>query len=515
MQSAETNGVTNECLNISDVGQKFRSKVAAATIRGAMTVAVLSALLLMAARPAQAQTESVLYNFTDSPDGANPESRLTFHGGNLYGTTYSGGLGSGTVFELSPNGSGGWTEAVLYNFCSALPSCADGSNPTYSHVIFDSLGNLYGTAYAGGANGYGVVFELSPAGETWTETVLYNFANSPDGANPVNGLIADAVGNLYGTTYGGGTTGNGTVFEMSPSGGGWTEKVIFNVNSTYSGLTMDTHGNIFGTTYRSVYELAPNGKGGWRPTTIFTFTSANGPEDGSNPNGTPAVDGAGNIYGTTYGGGKNGNGTVYKLNSGVSGWTLQILYVFGNKGAHALGGVVLDSAGNVYGTTSEGGKYTDGVVFELAPNGTGGYTYQILHNFDGEDGNDPYDSLIMDSAGYLYGTTYLGGSSGDGAVFEVNPKATLPTVTIRATPSQSTEGEAVTFTATITSSVGPPPDGEMITFEPIGEAPLVGGKASYTTSALPVGKTNVRAVYWGDLNFLESKSLYRGYIVNP
>lgn len=517
MQSAENNSVTDGYLKIFEVGCRRRStKVADVTIRRAFMLAVLSALLLIAARPAQAQTESVLYSFTGSPDGANPESRLTFYGGNLYGTTYSGGLGFGTVFELSPNGSGGWTETQLYNFCS-LSSCADGANPTYSYVIFDTVGNLYGTAYEGGANGYGVVFELSPAGASWTETVLYSFANSPDGANPVNGLIVDAVGNLYGTTYGGGKTGNGTVFEMTPSGGGWKEKVIYTFNATYAGLAMDAQGDIFGTTYRAMFELSPNGSGGWRPTTIFTFAK-NVARNGSNPNGTPVLDSAGNVYGTTYGGGTNGDGVVYKLSPGTDGtWTDYILHDFSEQGANPLGGVVLDSAGNIYGTTTQGGKYTDGVVFELVapPSGTGAYKYKTLYAFDGEDGNDPYDSLIMDSAGYLYGTTYLGGSSGDGAVVEVNPNAIATTTTLKASPNPSTSGEVVTFTATVTSSAGPPPDGEMVVFEPIGEAPLVGGTATFTTSALPVGKTNVRAVYFGDLNFKLSRSLYQGIVVNP
>src|SRR5208282_1068891 len=232
-----------------------------------------------ATHPAKAQTEAVLYNFTGNPDGANPESRLTADSaGNLYGTTYSGGLGSGTVFELSPNSSGGWTETVLYNFCSES-NCGDGANPTYAYVTFDSQGNLYGTAYAGGANGYGVVYKLTPGQSGWTETVLYSFANSPDGANPVNGLIMDAAGNLYGTTYAGGSGGNGSVFELTPSGGNWTEEVIYNISSTYSGLAMDAHGNIVGTTYRTVFKLKPNGSGGWNPNVIFTF--ANGAKKGT------------------------------------------------------------------------------------------------------------------------------------------------------------------------------------------------------------------------------------------
>jgi uncharacterized repeat protein (TIGR03803 family) len=494
--------VTKSRLNVVNVGPRFRStKVAAATVRSLMTLAVLSVMLLSASRSAQAQGEAVLYSFGGGSDGANPESRLTPQGGNLYGTTFGGGLGSGTVFELSPNGSGGWTETVLYKFCSAQ-NCADGANPTYSYVTFDSRGNLYGTAYAGGANGYGVVFELSPAQSGWTETVLYSFANSPDGANPVNGLLMDTAGNLYGTTFAGGITGNGTVFEMTSSGGKWTERDIYDISSTNSGLTMDAHGDIFGTTYRTVFELIPNGSGGWNPTVIFTFTNA--AKTGWNPNGTPVLDSAGNLYGTTLTGGLNGGGTAYKLiPAKVGKWTEQILHAFGAPNSHPLAGLVFDSSGNLYGTTSQGGRFGDGTVFELAA-ANGSYTYKVLLAFTGEDGNAAYASMIW-GGGHLYGTTFLGGSSGNGTVFAVNPKAAVTTTTLTSSPNPSNFGQTVTFTAKVTPA---PPDGELITFEMIGQAPLVGGKAIFQTSSLPVGQTKVRAIYFGDLNFYSSRSIW-------
>jgi uncharacterized repeat protein (TIGR03803 family) len=501
MQSAETNNVTNGRVNISHAGPRFWStKMLAATVRSAMTLAVLSVLLLIAARPAQAQTEAVLYNFNGNPDGANPQSRLTLNGGNLYGTTQSGGLGSGTVFELSPNGSGGWNESVLYNFCS-LASCADGANPTYAYVTFDGQGNLYGTAYAGGANGYGVVYKLSPGQSGWTETVLYSFASSPDGANPVNGLIMDAAGKLYGTTYAGGqgsNGGNGTIFQLTPSGGGWTEKVIANIRSTYSGLTMDGAGNIFGTTYTKVFKLSPNGSG-WKWTVLYTFGA------GSNPNGTVVLDSAGNLYGTTFAGGTYGN--VYKLTPGNGGpWTKTILYAFSASSPnHPLAGVVFDSAGNLYGTTTQGGIHNDGNVFELVSLGKGKYKFKVLQAFAGENGFQPFGSLILDSAGYVYGTTTLGGSSGNGIVFEVNANAIMTTCTLTSSPNPSNQGDTVTFTATVTPA---PPDGELITFEAIAQAPLVGGQAVFTTSALPVGYTRVRAIYFGDFNFYQSRSAW-------
>ena len=181
-----------------------------------LTLAALCALLMITVRPAKAQTEKVLYNFANSPDGANPQSSLTYRNGNFYGTTENGGLGDGTVFELSPNGSGGWNETVLYSFCSAA-GCTDGSNPFVYPLVFDSAGNLYGATFSSsGVDGEGIVFELSPAGTSWTETVV------PVGGvfGPID-LIMDPVGNLYGADS---WASSGSVFELSPSGGGWAEQ---------------------------------------------------------------------------------------------------------------------------------------------------------------------------------------------------------------------------------------------------------------------------------------------------
>jgi hypothetical protein len=384
--------------------------------------------IISSTRPAQAQTETVLYNFVGF-NGGIPTSTLTSDGkGNFYGTTFTGGdevQSAGTVFELSPNGSGGWNETTLYSFCSS-PNCADGAFPDYSYVIFDSMGNLYGTASQGGAkgcgdaDGCGVVWELSFNGGIWNETVLYTFLGEEDGGNPVNGLIMDPVGNLYGTTYNPYNHKSKTVFELSPSGGGWTEKVIYDAGKGYAGLAMDTAGNIFGATLTTVFELSPEGKDGWNPTVIHTFPDA--AKDGKNANGTPVLDQAGNLYGSSTNGGI-GPGTVYKLSPGQNGqWTEQILHSFkgGEKdGAKPFAGVVLDSAGNIFGTTTEGGKFNEGTVFELAPT-SGGYSEKVLWSFNGADGNGPFGSLILDSAGNLYGTTNTGGTS-EGVAFEVTP----------------------------------------------------------------------------------------------
>lgn len=233
----------------------------------ALALTVLSALLLIAARPAHAQTETVTFSF-NATDGSYPESSLIFDGaGNLYGTAEMGGYGDGVgnVFELSPNGNGGWNQTVLYRFTDG----ADGAYPS-CNLIFDSRGNLYGTAQGGGST-RGVVFELSPSGATWKETVLYSFTGGTDGDTPVAGLIMDSAGNLYGTTLNGGTNNNGTVFELRPSANGWTEQVIYNLDTSFAGLTMDAAGNIFGASLNSVFELSPNGKGGWNSTVLHAF----------------------------------------------------------------------------------------------------------------------------------------------------------------------------------------------------------------------------------------------------
>ncbi len=394
---------------------------------GASALIVLSALLLIAACPAHAQTETVLYNFTSLPNPIQPFSGLTSDGsGNLFGMTYYGGPeNAGTVYELSPNRNGGWDEAVLYSFTGG----ADGAQPYFAYLIFDSAGDLYGTTCYGGANGYGVVFELSYMATSWKERVLYSFAGGTDGACPVNGLIMDPKGNLYGTT----AESNGeheTVFELSPNGhDSWTKKVIYTPTPsgsiTIAGLTMDAGGNIFGVTSSTVFELSPNGHDGWNSSVIYAFPGY--VRDGVDPQGTPVLDQAGNLYGTTLAGGAYNVGTVYKLTRGGNGWTEKRLYSF--KGYKTDGntpdaGLVFDKAGNIYGTTELGGGTSDdGTVFELAapPLGKGLYTEKILWHFTGTNGSHPLSRLILDSTGNLYGTTWQGGSSGNGVVFRVTP----------------------------------------------------------------------------------------------
>ena len=387
------------------------------TIHTALTSAALSVLLLIAAPSAHAQTGTVLYNFSGGSDGAYPHASLTSDGkGNFYGTTTNGGeYGAGAVFELSPNG-GSWDETVLYSF-----NGTDGSNPS-ANVIFDSAGNLYGTAQTGGSKEGGVAFELTPVGKRWKITILYNFPSSVNGSLPNTGLVMDSAGNLYGTTAGNDTQHDGTVFQLIPNGNKSTEKVIYTyprVGPNYAGLTIDAAGNLFGVqNQEKVFELSPNG-GTWIATIIHGFTAT------SDIYGSPVLDPAGNIYGTTQGGGAHGFGSVYKLTLGANEkWTEKVLYSFegGSDGNAPRAGVTLDAAGNVYGTTSLGGPDNLGTVFALvAPVGKGDYTEKVLWSFNGADGSLPYASVIQDSADNLYGTTSAGGSGGAGVVFEVTP----------------------------------------------------------------------------------------------
>lgn len=496
-------------------------------------VIMISALLVIAPQRAEAQygpgQQEVLYSFTGTPDGATPTSGLTFHNGNFYGTTCFGGssgdasvcnglnllsgFGGGTVFELSPNGSGGWNVNIIYSFCSQT-NCTDGENPEFAGVIFDQSGNMYGTTFNGGAHGFGVVYELSPSGSTWTEKVLYSFANSPDGANPINGVIMDKAGNIFGTTYAGGSSGNGTVFRLTPSGNSWQERTLGTINSTAAGLSIDSAGNIYGTTFQGIFKLTP-GQGGYSAKVIFTFNPNLQQQQGSNPTGTLAIDSSGNVFGTTYGGGAHGLGTVYELVKGTNGgYTQKLLCSFstakGNNSNLPFAGVILDPAGNIYGTTTQGGIFNppgDGTIYELIA--ASNYQEIRIFSFNGLDGAYPFSPLYMDGQGYLYGTTTYGtngGSQSDGVLFIVNPHAAVTSITLTAHPNPSKFGQTVTLTATVTSPNGPPPDGEAVVFEPVGQSPMTNGVAQFQVSDLPVGKTVLHAVYEGDLNFLYIKS---------
>jgi uncharacterized repeat protein (TIGR03803 family) len=339
----------------------------------------------------------LLYVFHSKPGtgGWRPQGNLVLDSaGNLYGTTVYGGAnnkacanqGCGVIFELSPPSNGGlWTETVLYSFCSQA-NCSDGANPQ-AGVVFDSTGNLYGTTEVGGlaSNAYGTVFKLSLSESGWIESVIYDFAGGSegDGASPESGLTFDAAGNLYGTTMGGGETGNGTVFELSPVGSGWVESVLYTFKSLHDGIVpvagviLDFEGNLYGTTTYggaghagTVFELAPNGDGVWTETILHDFGGGN---DGDDAMAAVVFDSSGNLYGTTvYGGSSNscggyGCGTVYKLTPQGGEWIESIFRIPANSnlGNGPSTPVTLDSAGNVYAMTTSGGNSSNGVLFEI------------------------------------------------------------------------------------------------------------------------------------------------------
>ena len=265
-----------------------------------------------------------------------------------------------------------WQATVLYAFSGG----ADGSIPNYGALIFDPTGNIYGTTSAGGSSN-GVVYEVMGSGSDWTEQVLHSFSGSPDGASPASGVIFDNLGNLYGTTTAGGASGNGAVYELSPSGGGWTERVIYSFtggnDGSYpaGGLIFDQAGNLYGTTNAggtggggTVFKLSPSG-GGWGYSLLYSFSG------GANcgPWGSLTLNG-GSLYGTTVCDGTNSAGNVFELTPSGNSWTYRSLHDFtagGTDGELPYCSVAFDPAGNIYGTTLRGGANLQGVVWRITP----------------------------------------------------------------------------------------------------------------------------------------------------
>src|SRR5271157_2874864 len=414
--------------------RQLRSLISGLNV-GATTVALALALVFMltvvTTDAAHAQSYQIIYNFTGGPDGAQPYAGLTLRGKILYGTTSAGNEGSnwgdvyqlrqagsgwifsqlqlfdgtlssrvaigpdGTLYGTSPNNIAGLPYGYIYNLkppvsavCSAthcpwlasviygFSGGADGGSPRYGDIIFDQAGNFYGTTSVGGS-GHGVAYEMSPSGGGWTQNPMYAFGGTPDGANPYGGLVFDNAGNLYGMTTQGGSAGFGTVFELSPSGGGWTEKVIYNFQGgsdgdyPTAGLLIDQSGNLYGSSSDggtggggTVFELTPSG-GSWTYNLIYSFTG--GTRCG--PWATLSMDGAGNLYGTTVCDGANNDGNVFELTPSSGSWTYSSLYDFtgGTDGKRPYGNVTFDGAGNIYGTASRGGTHDAGVVWEITP----------------------------------------------------------------------------------------------------------------------------------------------------
>jgi uncharacterized repeat protein (TIGR03803 family) len=367
--------------------------------------------------------ETVLYAFTYVTDVYTASAGLLRDpAGNLYGTTASGGTANaGLVYKLDSAGN----QTVLYSF----PAGTDGTWPK-TGVALDSSGNLYGTTAAGGTYDSGTVYKLDTSGH---EKVLYSFMNGADGGYPTSGVIVDPAGNLYGTADGG-NAGAGVVFKVDPSG---NETVLYTFTGgadgeePWGGLIRDEAGNLYGTTILGgtsdvgvVFKLDPAGQ----ETVLHTFTGA---PDGFEPQSGVIRDSDGNLYGTTSYGGSSNSGTVFRIDSAGQE---TILYNFtgGADGGAALQGVVRDRAGNLYGSTYGGGinPYQGngyqgcGVVYKLDTSGN----ETVLHTFTcGPGGGNPLSSVILDPAGNLYGTTIAGGdrlgADGKGVVYKVDPSA--------------------------------------------------------------------------------------------
>jgi uncharacterized repeat protein (TIGR03803 family) len=402
-----------------------KARIQASTWISRNVLAVVAITLTLALSSWASSTEKVLYTFQGTGDGVEPIGGVVRDAkGNLYGTTrfnfQSSGppTGFGLVYQLTPTKSGEFKEKVIYAFQGEV---VDGQSPQ-SSVVFDAAGNLYGTA-DGGLFGCGIVYKLAPAQKgPWTETIIHQFnafEGHNDGCAPVGSLIFDKAGNLYGTT--------------SQGGGGTTDTFCTNGCGT-------------------VFKLVPNKDGSWTETILHALhKGGGGSPDGQNPFDSVVFDNTGNLYGTTLAGGPDDLGTVFKLTPATSGkWTETLLFKFHDlvnnppDGASPMAGVVLDPSGNLYGTTlgGGGGAGGGGVVFKLTRGSDGKFKESVIHRFSlsksgFQDGMMPAGGLIMDSAGNLFGTTFLGGGhneplcqiagqqvfEGCGTIFKLTPTA--------------------------------------------------------------------------------------------
>lgn len=426
-----------------------------------MLSALIAGVVLTLTTSARARSvEKVLHTFSGGHDGGNPTGVIFDASGNLYGAAGAGGAnGDGVVFELTPKSDGSWSEHVLHTFKGT-----DGAEPNFDSLIFDASGNLYGTTVWGGnlsdcpISGCGVVFELMPQSNgIWNEKVLYAFKGGSDGGNPVAGLIFDSVGNLYGTAS------QGVLFRLAPtSGGKWHFKVLHAFTGGSDGanpegsLIFDRSGNLYGTTAGGgstncsygcgvVFELLPGLHGKWHEKVLHAFS---GGRDGANPYSSLVFDARGHLYGTAAFGGNledcygGGCGLVFELSPNSSGkWEEKVLYAFTGKrdGQFPVSRLISDPTGNLFGTARDGGNFNGctgggagcGVVFELSRTCDGGWKDRVLHVFTGgKDGGNPWAGLIFGASGNLYGTTIAGGDlftpcgdgdEGCGVVFEITP----------------------------------------------------------------------------------------------
>jgi len=352
-------------------------------------------------RSAQAQTFTILHEFSGPPDGASPTARLIpGPSGQFFGTTDNGGAnGFGAVFVVDSTGK----EMVLHSF--------DGSIAAYpfAGLIRDGAGNFYGTL----SYNVGTVFKLGPKGK---ETTLHVFTGA-DGSDPQGDLVRDNEGNFYGTTCFGGDSDQGTVFKLNGNG---TYQVLHSFTGgtdgacPIAGVIRDAAGNLYGTASAGgdanlgvVFKM----DGAGNLTVLHSFSGS----DGATPYGSLISDANGNLYSVTYYGGSANAGTVFKLDA-AGNETVLHNFTDNPDGANPVAGLIRDSADNLYGTTAHGGSSGLGTVFRLGSNGK----LTLLHSFSGADGSLPYPGLTLGAPGTLYGVTNSGGASGVGVIFKVS-----------------------------------------------------------------------------------------------
>jgi uncharacterized repeat protein (TIGR03803 family) len=440
MQKKRLITTRDDHLNLDSQTQKdFRTKGLIGSrglspaIGGVLVAFAVMAMLASGARAAS--TTDVIYSLAGEDDGEYTDTDLVIDSaGNLYGSSVLGGdFGGGTVWRLTPSGNT-WTHTVLYSFTGG----GDGGEP-YKGVTLDAEGNLYGTAVTGGSGscegGCGVAYKLTNSGGTWTQTVIHSFTGGDDGSGPGAGLTIDKRGNLYGMAPTGGAYGLGTIYQLYPDGSGnYALKVIHAFTGGTDGATGSAGrmvlraGHLYGAATAggangkgTAFELTPTSNGEWDFKTIYSFK---GQPDAGFPYGGLTFDASGNLYGTTYYDGAYNLGSVYQLVPRQTGeWKERVLYSFkgGSDGQNSISNLVFDAAGNLYGTTSEGGLGT-GTIFELTPGANGRWTESIAHRFEGPpDGAYAYNGMVGDGAGNFYGATVHGGAGDEGAIYKFTP----------------------------------------------------------------------------------------------
>jgi len=377
----------------------------------------LITLIALVSLAAHAQTFSVIHTFTDTT-GYDAYGGVTVRGSLLYGTTNTW---PSTVYQLIPSGSD-W----LFSTILVLNNQGNG---LVSRVVFGPDNHLYGTAQEGGPYNEGAVFKLTPplgpcktVACYWTENIIHQFGSGNDGSTPGEGdLIWDQQGNIYGTTIEGGTSNLGTVYEISPQGNSWTESVLYSFSGPdgqgpANRLVLDNNGNLFSTTdaggannYGTIFELSYVVGVGWTQQILYNFQNG---DDGQRPIGGLVMDASGNLYGAASDGGSGGGGNIFELSPSGNTWNFQVLYSFnGTSSCGPRANLTLDAAGNIYGTTLCDGAFGNGNVFDLA-NAQNGWQYNSLHDFTGgsDGGWRVYSGVTIDANGTLYGTTLRGGN---------------------------------------------------------------------------------------------------------